>query len=338
MSTDLEHLGRTGGSSVSQAKNLQKRATRKEQRRSKSAHGFSPKMPMLLLPALLLLLSGLRTASADEPVPTYQHRDPVTGETLTCTKCPPGTHMAAHCTASTPTQCAPCRPDYFTALWNYLPRCLYCNNFCNGNQEVETECSPTTNRVCRCQQGFYGLDDFCMPHSQCGPGHGVLTKGTLQTDTVCARCSDGYFSTSFSALDSCIKHQECTNEKIELLGGSADQDTMCGTCEELANGGETFRTFLSGFFTLHKMRVGKMKKFVARHIRSAEERPIQDTTKQRGPLLDQIRVWLSKAPEEELRKLPQMLKDSQLGSMAEKLQTRLSEIKQQSPNCTLFVV
>uniref|UniRef100_A0A3Q1G9K8 Tumor necrosis factor receptor superfamily member 6B-like n=1 Tax=Acanthochromis polyacanthus TaxID=80966 RepID=A0A3Q1G9K8_9TELE len=176
--------------------------------------------------------------------------------------------MSAHCTASTPTQCAPCRQDYFTALWNYLPRCLYCNNFCNGNQEVETECSATTNRVCRCQKGFYGLDDFCIPHTECGPGHGVLTKGTWQTDTVCTRCSDGYFSNSLSALDSCIKHQECANEKIELLSGSADQDTLCGTCEDLANGGETFRTFLSGFFTLHKMRVGKMKKFVARYANS----------------------------------------------------------------------
>uniref|UniRef100_A0A3Q3J3C8 TNFR-Cys domain-containing protein n=1 Tax=Monopterus albus TaxID=43700 RepID=A0A3Q3J3C8_MONAL len=76
-----------------------------------------------------------------ESVPTYLYRDRITGEILTCDQCPPGTHKAAHCTATTPTQCVPCRSDHFTELWNYLPRCLYCNILCNENQEVETECS-----------------------------------------------------------------------------------------------------------------------------------------------------------------------------------------------------
>uniref|UniRef100_A0A3B4ZWL8 Tumor necrosis factor receptor superfamily member 6B-like n=1 Tax=Stegastes partitus TaxID=144197 RepID=A0A3B4ZWL8_9TELE len=257
-----------------------------------------------------------------ESAPTFEYRDPATGETLNCNKCPPGTHMAAHCTASTPTQCAPCGGDYFTALWNYLPRCLYCSNFCNSNQEVETECSPTTNRVCRCRQGFYRLDDFCIRHTECGPGHGVQTTGTSERDTVCQKCSDDSFSSSSSALDSCVKHQECANGKIKLLHGSAYQDAMCGTCEDLANGSETFRTFLSGFFSMQKMRLGKLKRFVYKYIST-------------GSLLDQIKGWLSTSPEQELRKLPQMLKDCQLSSTAEKLEARLNEIKQQSPNCSL---
>lgn len=134
-----------------------------------------------LVPVLFLLSSSLLCgASAVKSVTTYERQDPSTGETLICDKCPPGTHMTEHCTANTRTKCAPCIEDHFTALWNYLPRCLYCNNFCYENQEVEKECSATGNRVCRCKEGFYLSDDFCIRHSECKPGLGVKTKGIYQ--------------------------------------------------------------------------------------------------------------------------------------------------------------
>ncbi|XP_028281528.1 tumor necrosis factor receptor superfamily member 6B [Parambassis ranga] len=293
-------------------------------------------MDMLSL-LLLLPLFLLRGASAD-PAPTYQHQDQFTGRILTCVKCPPGSHMVAHCTASTPTQCAPCKDDHFTELWNYLPRCLYCNNFCTANQEVETQCTPLKNRVCRCKEGFYRADGFCVRHSECSPGSGVQTKGTPQTNTVCERCSEGFFSGSSSAQDACVKHQECAEGQTVLLHGSVYHDTVCGTCENLANGGETLRTFLTGFFSMHRMRVGRMKKFVQRYIyKSGEERSTRDTNlpKQRGPLMDHIRMWLGEAREEDLKKLPLMLKATQLNTMAEKLLKRFNEIKQQSPDCRL---
>ncbi|KAK1895962.1 Tumor necrosis factor receptor superfamily member 6B [Dissostichus eleginoides] len=114
--------------------------------------------------------------------PTFNYQDPFTRETLICDKCPPGMHMTAYCTSTTPTVCAPCRSRHFTKLWNYLPRCLYCNNYCTENQEVETECTATTNRVCRCKQGFYMTNEFCWTHSKCGPRSGVKTQGeTLRT-------------------------------------------------------------------------------------------------------------------------------------------------------------
>lgn len=133
---------------------------------------ISSSAPQLLLPFLLLIGGSLA-----EVVPTFEYRDPNTGEVLTCEKCPPGTHMAARCTATTQTQCVPCKEQHFTELYNYLPRCLYCNNFCTDNQEVETECSAVKNRVCRCKEGFYWANDFCIRHSECEPGQGVQTKG-----------------------------------------------------------------------------------------------------------------------------------------------------------------
>ncbi|GAA6226862.1 tumor necrosis factor receptor superfamily member 6B-like [Lates japonicus] len=285
---------------------------------------------MLFVPVLVLLSAVLRSSTAGRPVPTFEYRNPVTGETLTCDQCPPGTRMSAYCTATTPTQCAPCRTDHFTELWNYLPRCLYCNNFCSDHQEVETECSPRNNRVCRCKEGFYWASDFCVRHSGCEPGRGVQTKGTSQTNTVCEPCSDGYFSNSSSAVEKCEKHQECAIGQIVLLPGTVYQDTVCGTCEDLAIGGEAFRTFLSKFFSMHRMRVAKMKKFVTRYIN-------RSVPSQRDHLLNLIKTWLAEAPKEQLRQLPEMLKASQLNSMEEKLENRVQEIKQQSPECNLIL-
>ncbi|XP_047453835.1 tumor necrosis factor receptor superfamily member 11B-like isoform X2 [Mugil cephalus] len=264
-------------------------------------------MSTLFLPALLLLSGVLCGASTVDPVPTYEHQDRSTGKILQCNKCPPGTHMVAHCTATSPTRCSPCGPDRFTEQWNYLPMCLYCSNLCSENQEVEKECSPTSDRVCRCKEGFYASDDFCFPHSECGPGQGVLTKGTLQNDTVCEHCPDGYFSNSSSTSDLCVKHLECSSTQLVLLHGSAYHDTVCGSWEDLANGGDTLRTFLSAFFSSHRMRVGRMKRFIHKYIQKSGEDRRATLPKKRGPLLDIIREWLVQAPEEELRKLPAKL-------------------------------
>uniref|UniRef100_A0A672G983 TNFR-Cys domain-containing protein n=1 Tax=Salarias fasciatus TaxID=181472 RepID=A0A672G983_SALFA len=282
---------------------------------------------ILLLPTLILL-SGLHTAaSAVDSIPKYEYKDPLTGKPLLCNRCPPGTHMVAHCTASTQTKCAPCANEYFTELWNYLPRCLYCHSFCTGNQEVARECSPTSDRVCRCKQGFYSADDFCIPHTECGPGEGVLTRGSSKMDTVCEKCSEGFYSTSTSALDSCIKQEECEAGQLTLLQGSVYQDTVCGSCEDLANGGETLRRFLSGF--LSKMR----KTFV--FFNKSSIIVTEYDVRNNSPLLDQIRDWVYKTPEKQLWNMPQMLRSCQLSSMADRLQKRLSDIKQLSPNCTL---
>ncbi|XP_037310159.2 tumor necrosis factor receptor superfamily member 6B-like [Pungitius pungitius] len=279
---------------------------------------------MLFLPVLLLL-------SCVESTPTFDYQDSFSGDVLTCDKCPPGTHITDYCTATTPTACAPCRRQHYTELWNYLPKCLYCSNFCTENQEVETECTETSNRVCRCKDGFYLTGDSCVRHKKCPPGRGVQTKGTSQRNTVCQRCSDGHFSPSRSALESCAKHQECASGQIALLRGSVDHDIMCGSCEDLANV-ETLRTFFSRLFSLNCIRAVQMWKCIARRISNANEGPLP---KRRNPLMDWIRAWLARAPKEQLNALPKMLKTSQLCTIAEKLERVFNEIKQQSPNCTL---
>uniref|UniRef100_H3CW68 TNFR-Cys domain-containing protein n=1 Tax=Tetraodon nigroviridis TaxID=99883 RepID=H3CW68_TETNG len=265
---------------------------------------------------------------------TYEHHDPSTGKTLLCDKCRPGTHLAAHCTPSTPTKCLPCEENQFTELWNYLPRCLYCSNYCDDSQEVAKECSATNDRVCRCKEGLYSSSGFCFSHSECQPGLGVKLAGTSETDTVCERCVDGYFSNSSSANEPCVKHQECAPGQTALLNGSASQDALCGTCEDLARRvGETYRSFIAGFFGTHKMRPKKMRRLIgSSHTPPPSVRSTlgQSVPKQRGPLLEQMTSRLARIRP---RILLETLRRVQRNSLANKLEKTLAGIQQQNPGC-----
>ncbi|XP_007571184.1 tumor necrosis factor receptor superfamily member 6B-like [Poecilia formosa] len=292
-------------------------------------------MSMLYL-SVLLLFPGILLCAAEDP--TYEHQDRTTGEILQCKQCKPGTYRTAHCTATKETKCVPCPSDHYTELWNYLNRCLYCNNFCSQNQEVEIECSATNNRVCRCKAGFYMMEDFCVRHTECGPGHGVQAIGTPKNDTVCEKCPKGNFSSSSSASDQCVKHQVCSGENVMLLQGSAFHDTVCGTCESLANGGDDLRAVLSASLTGSRIPRRDLKRLIHKIIHKDQEDDFTGDSalpKQRGPLVDVIRVWLAQATSEQLKQLAKTMRNSQFSSIGTKLESIFDEIKQRNPTCSL---
>lgn len=65
------------------------------------------------------------------------------------------------------------------------------------------------------------------------PKYIVVFLGTSEMDTVCEKCSRGYFSNSSSALETCVKHQECSSDQITLLPGTIHHDTLCRSCESV---------------------------------------------------------------------------------------------------------
>ncbi|XP_053106422.1 tumor necrosis factor receptor superfamily member 6B [Hemicordylus capensis] len=174
----------------------------------------------------VLLFLGLSSSK-----PTYRWRDRQTNEILVCQQCPPGTAVAKHCTKSTPTACQPCPELYYTQYWNYLERCLYCNNFCDHLEEEVQPCSATHNRVCQCKPGYYFESDFCLPHTECPAGNGVTQLGSPHKDTECAPCPAGTFSAFSSSTDVCQPHQNCSMQGLELLvPGNPFRDTLCTSC------------------------------------------------------------------------------------------------------------
>lgn len=213
---------------------------------------------MLLLP----------TDTSTVEILTYQHEDPLTRQILTCTLCPPGTHMSKYCTATEDTICLPCPEDHFTQFWNYLPKWLYCSTFCVENQYIEIEWSTTNNRICQCKEGYFWQADFCIKHAECPYGYGVkhdgiidvsgvmiffvcvcvfsklremlfnLSIGTLH-DTKCERCVWGTFSAVTSSTSPCIKHTDCKSIDLDVVPrGTSWHDNICSTCKNLQNAGK----------------------------------------------------------------------------------------------------
>ncbi|XP_060086572.1 tumor necrosis factor receptor superfamily member 6B [Heteronotia binoei] len=165
-------------------------------------------------------------------VPTYEWQDPITRERLICQQCPPGTCVEQYCTKNRQTRCQQCPSLYYTQYWNYLDRCLYCNNICSSLEVEALPCNATHDRVCHCKPGYYfdRYSDFCLPHSTCPMGSGVAEPGTPHKDTQCAECPSGTFSNSSTAT--CQPHTDCLAHGLKLnVPGNRFHDALCTACE-----------------------------------------------------------------------------------------------------------
>nr|XP_006639513.1 PREDICTED: tumor necrosis factor receptor superfamily member 6B [Lepisosteus oculatus] len=163
--------------------------------------------------------------------PTYQWKDDKTGEAVTCEKCPPGTHMKRHCGRDRRTECAPCPGLHYTEFWNYIDECRYCNVFCTENEFEKRKCSPTHNRLCECRAGFYRRYEFCIRHSVCPAGEGVVANGTAHEDVQCQTCPIGSYSSTPSGTEPCRPHRWCPPGQIAIPGDDK-HDTFCSSCKK----------------------------------------------------------------------------------------------------------
>uniref|UniRef100_A0AAZ3Q5Y2 TNFR-Cys domain-containing protein n=1 Tax=Oncorhynchus tshawytscha TaxID=74940 RepID=A0AAZ3Q5Y2_ONCTS len=258
-----------------------------------------------LFTILVVLASVDLSCSATKEV--LQSQTPL----LTCHRCPPGHHMSAHCTATTQTVCTPCPSGHYTQYWNYLHKCLYCGTFCGEHQVVKEECSVLNDRVCECKGGYYWDADFCIRHgvSFC---YGVKRRGTTETDTECEKCPPSSFSYSTSSRALCVNHTDCAS-----LG----------------------RNTVLRILILTFMRVVKLRKLVWRLMlnlilfeQEQQQHPASSLSQsgQRGLLQGQVKDWIRDASEEDLRRLPEILRKTHQSVMAERLEGKMRELQEAS--------
>ncbi|XP_028850433.1 tumor necrosis factor receptor superfamily member 6B-like [Denticeps clupeoides] len=183
----------------------------------------------MLTHVILVLLAAVPHCHQQTP-PTYLRSDPLTGEQLTCDKCPPGTFVESHCTRDSATRCRACPAAHYTEFWNYVHECLFCDYPCGADQVETTPCTPLHNRACACKENFYRKHDFCLPHTLCPPGDGVVRHGTLEQDVRCAPCEAGFFSSESSSKKACERHATCAPH-LTAVPGNRRQDTFCSACE-----------------------------------------------------------------------------------------------------------
>ncbi|KFQ33745.1 Tumor necrosis factor receptor superfamily member 11B [Mesitornis unicolor] len=185
-------------------------------------------MNKFLCCTLVLLDISVKWTIQDESPRKYPHYDPGTSRQLLCDQCPPGTYVKQHCTATSATQCAPCPDQYYAEEWNSDDECQYCSAVCKELQFVKQECSSTQPRLCECVEGRHLELEFCLKHTECPPGFGVAQPGTPESDTVCKRCPEGFFSNETSSKAACVKHTNCSVLGFKIaLKGNAVRDNIC---------------------------------------------------------------------------------------------------------------
>ncbi|XP_034031128.1 tumor necrosis factor receptor superfamily member 11B-like [Thalassophryne amazonica] len=189
----------------------------------------------------LMKLTVLFTASLSwafqQPTapPKYQYRDPVTSDLLLCDQCPPGTAVKQHCTVVTSTVCQPCPERHFAENWHWGDSCQYCTLVCKERQLVKRQCNSTHDQLCECAPGFHLEVEFCITHTTCRPGYGVLALGTPMSDAVCEPCPPGHFSSDSSSTDPCQPHKNCTDLGLRTLRwGTSTSDSLCSNVDKTA--------------------------------------------------------------------------------------------------------
>ncbi|XP_061074528.1 tumor necrosis factor receptor superfamily member 6B-like [Conger conger] len=293
---------------------------------------------MLLVVVMFLTVV---TDATNISVSTYQLHDPVTGVTLTCNRCPPGHHMQAHCTTTYDTQCVPCKPRHFTQYWNYLSKCLYCNNFCGENEFVKKECSPENNRLCECREGYYHNHGFCVRHRKCPSGQGVEREGNAHRDTMCAKCSTGTYSATSSAHEPCISHNNCKALGLQtVVKGTVWHDNICASCEDLNARGafDYFRKILPNFFAHQRIKPKKAHRFMRRLLIQSRGVRLREHTgdfDNSNILENHFRKWLKEASKNRLKELPEFLRRFKLFNVADKLERKMKQVVDGAKLCKI---
>ncbi|XP_063260467.1 tumor necrosis factor receptor superfamily member 6B [Prinia subflava] len=277
-----------------------------------------------MLPPLLLLLAELACGAQ----PTYQWKDAVTSQRITCQQCPPGTFVAQHCSRDRATVCQPCPDLHYTRYWNYLEKCLYCNVICGERQVEVQQCNATHNRACQCQQGYYSHMEFCIRHSECPPGSGVVNPGTPFEDTQCHECPQGFFS-SDSSTNPCQPHQDCEQQgKVTNVQGNKYHDTLCTSCM-LGRGnstqgsaeGDDCKQAVIDFVVYQNIPVRKLKRLQ----QILERSPRKQARWTRAATQEKIRAFLTHRKEENseiTKELLDALRVVKLHSIEEKVRER----------------
>uniref|UniRef100_A0A8C1BY98 Tumor necrosis factor receptor superfamily, member 11b n=1 Tax=Cyprinus carpio carpio TaxID=630221 RepID=A0A8C1BY98_CYPCA len=250
---------------------------------------------------------------------TYRRTDPVTGQQLQCKRCPPGTRLGAHCTSSRETDCVPCGQGLFTEFWNYIPDCLRCDA-CFDHQRVVRPCNGTVNTVCECEAGFYWDQHFCRRHSECKPGHGVKASGTPHRDTVCEICPDGHFADVRKTNAGCVTHSACKTDEQLVLPGSRWHDNVCASCDHLTLKGTG--THIHSYIATYGAPTERLQKLVCRRLRRKRNGKRAALLRAEGPV-QQLQLWNDGTSEEAPLNLPDILEESHLNLLADKIARKI---------------
>uniref|UniRef100_A0A8D1JMZ2 TNF receptor superfamily member 21 n=1 Tax=Sus scrofa TaxID=9823 RepID=A0A8D1JMZ2_PIG len=181
----------------------------------------------------LLGFLSITMAQPEQKVPSligkYHHVDRVTGQVLTCDKCPAGTYVSEHCTNTSLRVCSSCPMGTFTRHENGIEKCHQCSQPCPWPMVEKLPCAALTDRECTCPPGMFQSNGTCAPHTVCPVGWGVRKKGTEMEDVRCKQCARGTFSDVPSSTMRCKAYTDCLSQNLVVIKlGTKEADNVCG--------------------------------------------------------------------------------------------------------------
>ncbi|XP_077075466.1 tumor necrosis factor receptor superfamily member 4 [Siphateles boraxobius] len=79
-----------------------------------------------------------------------------------CKKCEPGQSMVMRCgTSSSDTQCDTCGTGFYIDVYNENFNCHYCTMCTKEHMKYEKNCTPKSDAVCTCDEGYKCIDSNC---------------------------------------------------------------------------------------------------------------------------------------------------------------------------------
>ncbi|XP_078503816.1 tumor necrosis factor receptor superfamily member 21 [Lissotriton helveticus] len=166
----------------------------------------------------------------------YRHTDRESHTEVICDKCPAGTYVSKHCTATDLRECSSCPEGTFTKHETGIERCHACRS-CTLPLVERTACTALSDRECSCPPGSFLFNETCVGHSVCPVGSGVRRKGSESEDVRCRLCAPGTFSDVPSSVLRCKNHTNCVEQGLVIIEpGTKERDNICGPLSTNSSG------------------------------------------------------------------------------------------------------
>ncbi|XP_051517863.1 tumor necrosis factor receptor superfamily member 5 isoform X2 [Myxocyprinus asiaticus] len=147
-----------------------------------------------------------------------------------CKMCGPGKRMMLDDNCEDP-RCQDCQVGEYQSGYTHETKCER-QPSCDPNLHFLPQSIPSKTELskCQCKHGYYcsAEDDCstCRKHTVCSPGQIIVKNGTSISDTSCAACKIGTFSSHHSA-DNCYEWKTCDTGYVEGTPGSLTSDRTC---------------------------------------------------------------------------------------------------------------
>ncbi|XP_051961908.1 tumor necrosis factor receptor superfamily member 5-like isoform X2 [Xyrauchen texanus] len=151
-------------------------------------------------------------------------------ENKCCKMCGPGKRMLVDDNCEDP-RCQDCLDGEYQSTYTHDTKCER-QPSCDTNLHFLPQSNPSKTELskCQCKHGYYcSAEDecsTCKKHTVCKPGQRILKNGTSISDTACAACIDGTFSSHDSA-STCFEWTKCKAGYVQGTSGNLTSDRTC---------------------------------------------------------------------------------------------------------------